>query len=136
MQEIDRHRSKGKTVTDSEIPEQRSASAGHHPQPFAPVRITTKRDKPVDTIVLFYLDDVPYSVPAKVPAAYVVGLLRDLRTSSEGAAVARIMTRLLGGDQAMRDLEEAEGLEIEQLNDILDVVKKMALAAASKATGK
>lgn len=139
-------------MTDSDIPAQRDPSLpGYAPHPTIPgattpvdlppqqfpaVRIATKRQTPVPTVILFYLDDVPYPIPSKVPASYVVAFLNDLRSVSEGAAISRMMTRLLGGETAMQDLQKAEGLEMEQLEEILNTVRKMSIAATRKATGK
>lgn len=122
-------------MTDSDIPAPRVPS-DPPAQSFTPVRVSTKRTSPPDTVILFYLDDVPYSIPREVPATFTVAMLNDAATYGENTMISRMMTRMLGGEQAMQDLEKAEGLTNEQLEEILSILRKMSLAAAKKVRGK
>lgn len=126
-------------MTDPNIPAPRvprPSAPSDIPAGFTAPRVATTRETPVERVVLFYLDDVPYSVPALVPANMIVAILNDAREYSEPVVIARMMARLLGGDQALRDLEQAEGLEDKQLEDILSVLRKMSMTATKRFTGK
>lgn len=92
--------------------------------PFEPVRIGRKK-KPADPgIVLFYLtgddgEDVPYSIPSKVPTGLTLEFLRLARTMGENAAAQRLLERLLGSE-AYLALEQSDEVGEDELQQIVD----------------
>jgi hypothetical protein len=87
---------------------------------FEPIRISRKAKKD-DGIVLFYLDDQPYTIPSRVSQGTALEFLRLARTMGEDAAAQRVLERLLGPD-AYRELEQSDDIDGEAMEQILRAV--------------
>ncbi|MFG3051906.1 hypothetical protein ACGFZP_13275 [Kitasatospora sp. NPDC048239] len=89
--------------------------------PFEPVRIGRKARPTDDGIVLFYLDDQPYRIPARISQGMTLEYLRLARTLGESAAAQRILERLLG-PEAYEALEQSDDVREEEMDQILRAV--------------
>jgi hypothetical protein len=95
-----------------------------------PIRLTTrpKTDAPEDTVVLFYIDDVPYRVPRKTRVNLALQVVDDMEVYGAGVAELRMLRRAIG-DDAYRALANHDDLEQGQLMDIARVVTQGTLGA-------
>jgi hypothetical protein len=85
---------------------------------FEPVRITTKTKAADPGVVLFYIDDIPYSIPSRVPQSIVLEFLRLSRTDGEMIAGQRLLERLLGADAYMA-MEQSDQIDDDALEQIM-----------------
>lgn len=99
------------------------------PQAFEPVRITTKPKTGTDRVVLFYLDDIPYSAPAKVSQGMTLEYLRLARTDGSNAAAQRMLERILGAEAYAR-VEQSDDIGEEELDQILAAVTSLLVGPA------
>ncbi|MGW6912592.1 hypothetical protein ACWGB8_02020 [Kitasatospora sp. NPDC054939] len=105
------------------------------PTPFEPIRIKSKTKEPGDNqVVLFYIDDRPFSVPSRVSQGMTLEYLRLARTMGESAAAQRILERLLG-PEAYAEVEQSDDIDDEALEQILAAVTSL-LVGPPDAEGK
>lgn len=92
--------------------------------PFEPIRIGRKKKTADPGVVLFYLtgddgEDIPYTIPSKVPTGLTLEFLRLARTMGENAAAQRLLERLLG-PAAYEALEQSAEVGDEELAQIIE----------------
>lgn len=87
---------------------------------------------PVETVVLFKIDDVEYRVPARPRVNLALQYLRDIRT--EGAFLAEmLLTERLVGEEGYAALCNHDGLDPADLARVSDYAAKLALGALEAA---
>jgi tetrahydromethanopterin S-methyltransferase subunit G len=101
---------------------------------FEPVRLTSK-PADVDRIVLFYVDDTEYSIPKRVGRNHGLRYLRTMRKQGEALAAQELLEVLIGEDgyQALMDCDD---LEDDQLDQIMNRLRDMALGEVEDEEGK
>ncbi|MEU1088968.1 hypothetical protein ABZ401_19395 [Streptomyces sp. NPDC005892] len=101
---------------------------------FEPVRLTSK-PADVDRIVLFYVDDTEYSIPQHVGRNHGLRYLRTMRRQGEALAAQELLEVLIGEDgyQALMDCDD---LTDEQLDQIMNRLRDMALGEVEDEEGK
>lgn len=102
---------------------------------FEPVRLTSKSDAPTDLVVLFYVDDEPYSIPKKISRGHGLRFLQTARKQGEALAAQELLETLIGED-GYEALMNCEGLEDEQLDKIMTRLRDEALGAVEDEGGK
>lgn len=109
-------------------PAKKPAPAEAAPSGLQPVRIGQREAKPVETVTLFYIDDVPYTMPALPSVQRGLQFLRESRDPKVGfaAAVDNLALDLIGEDN-LRALEESPKTTREDLADVFTVVRRIVL---------
>jgi len=82
----------------------------------------------VERVPLFYIDDVEYSMPAKIPGNVALKYLRKIRTDGVEVAGAWLLEEVIG-TEAYEALMNYDGLTIEQLNQVIAIVERHALGS-------
>ncbi|MEV5710178.1 hypothetical protein [Actinoallomurus sp. NPDC052274] len=91
------------------------------PEPSGVLRLKTKPKDPEARerrVVLFYIDDVAYSVPARPGAEVALQILDAMDERGQEAGIAFMLKKLLGVD-GYRALMNYEGLEREDLQQVI-----------------
>ncbi|MFI6140313.1 hypothetical protein ACIBCC_19260 [Streptomyces griseus] len=101
---------------------------------FEPVRLTSK-PADVDRIVLFYVDDEAYSIPKHVGRNHGLRYLRTMRRQGEALAAQELLEVLIGED-GYTALMDCEDLTDEQLDQIMNRLRDMALGEVEDEEGK
>lgn len=83
--------------------------------------------KDIETIDLFELDDVVYSVPAEVSAGVSLAYLEKQAEEGPDAAIFFIMKKLLG-DEAFDALKNHPNLKKDELEAVMSAVEGHVLA--------
>lgn len=98
------------------------------PEGLVPVRIGQREAAPEERVTLFYVDDVPYTIPARASVQRGLQFLRESRDPKVGfaAAVDNLALDLIGEDN-LRALEESPKVTREDLLDIINVVRQIVL---------
>jgi len=99
---------------------------------FEPVRITSKAE--VGRVVLFYVDDVAYTIPKKIGRNHGLRYLKTARRQGEAMAAQELMETLLGED-GYDALMDCDGLTDEDLDRIMTQLRDGALGEAEDDTG-
>lgn len=107
---------------------------------FEPVRLTSKPADTVERIVLFYVDDTEYSIPKQVGRNHGLRYLRTMRRQGEALAAQELLEVLIGED-GYTALMDCDDLTDEQLDQIMNRLRDMALGevedeAGGKAKGR
>lgn len=105
-------------------------------KPSAPrslVEIVTS-DEVVDTIPLFSIDGVVYSIPAEVSASMALRVLDESRKNGQEAAMAGALEELLGED-AYQALLSCKSLKVSDLEKIMEAVQVHVLGDLEGALG-
>lgn len=128
------------TTTSRRPPKKRAAKKTAAPTPatvdedFEPVRLTSKTDAPADRVVLFYVDDEPYTIPKKISRGHGLRFLRTMRRQGEAIAAQELMETLIGED-GYEALMNCDDLTDEDLDKIMDRLRDEALGAVEDETG-
>lgn len=77
------------------------------------VRLTTTAPPEQDQIVLFYIDDTPYTVPRTIPANMSMRFLQVVAHRGSGVASLLLFEEMLG-DDALEALRNCDGMTKEQ----------------------
>lgn len=93
---------------------------------FEPVRLSSTSTVPADRIVLFYVDDEEYSIPKKVGRNHGLRFLQTMRKQGEALAAQELLEVLIGED-GYKALMNCDDLEDEQLDQIMNRLRDMAL---------
>lgn len=105
-------------------------------KPFTPIQINT--DEPVEEVKyvpFFYIDDVEYTIPEKVPARVVATYLRDVRSQGDDRALANALIELCG-EEAWDALIDAEHVGDREMQQIMGVLSELLMGGMKKAMGK
>lgn len=103
------------------------------PEPL--VRIRTKGRAAPATVPLFQIDDEPwFEILDPVPASYVMGVIRDLRTMPYEVVIASLIDRVLGA-AAVDRLAKCDKMTREEAQQILDIVRDRVMGAMSLLDG-
>jgi hypothetical protein len=94
---------------------------------FEPPRLTTS-DQPADRVVLFYIDDRPYSIELKPGVNVGLKYLHLVRTVGENQAMGYLLEKLLGAE-GYEALMNYDDLTPEQFEKVCDVASKLTLGA-------
>lgn len=104
-------------------------------QPFTPIHIDTSEEVEEKREPFFYIDEVEYTIPVKVPANVVVQYFKDVKEKGAEYAVACAMEDMLGED-AMTALAETDEITDEQMQKIMAVIETKLLGTMKKVSGK
>lgn len=96
---------------------------------FEGVRLSRKEDKKIEQLDLFELDDVIYTIPAKVGYNFTVKAMEVAATAGDRTAQLWALQELIG-PKAYNALLEFDDLEEEDFEKILEVVDKVALGGS------
>ncbi|MFF0055683.1 hypothetical protein ACFYRI_14960 [Streptomyces microflavus] len=107
---------------------------------FEPVRLTSKPADTAERIVLFYVDDQEFSIPKQVGRNHGLRYLRTMRKQGEALAAQELLEVLIGED-GYTALMDCDDLTDEQLDQIMNRLRDMALGevedeAGGKAKGR
>ncbi|WUH94561.1 hypothetical protein OG900_33395 [Streptomyces sp. NBC_00433] len=102
---------------------------------YEPVRLTSKPEVEEERVVLFYVDDVEYSIPKKIGRNYGLRYLRTARRQGEALASQELLEVLIGED-GYQALMDCDGLEDEDLDRIMEQLRDGALGAVEEEPGK
>lgn len=92
--------------------------------------------KKADRVVLFTIDDVEYSVPAKPGPNVTLKFLDEMRrTGNEMFAALGLLEAMLGKEK-YQDLLNYDELEDDTLGDILEQVVNLAMSRVEGPAGK
>lgn len=92
---------------------------------FEPIRIDTTVEPPkVEKIVLFYIDDTPYEIPARIQPNVALGALRVIAEDGYIAGINFMLMRSVG-ETALRALEACQHVTGAQIQELLGQVKDM-----------
>ncbi len=100
------------------------------PGDFTPVQLSTKA--PVveeERIPIFYVDDVEYTVPKKIPRSLSLKIMRTARLQGDLAASQELMEAVMGED-AYIALMNCESVTDEQLDQISQFINDLAMGQA------
>lgn len=89
-----------------------------------------------DRVVLFTIDDVEFSVPAKPGPNITLKFLNELRKSGNEMFAALVLLESMLGAEKYEALLDYEELDETLLNDILDQVVTLAMGRVEDAAGK
>jgi hypothetical protein len=94
---------------------------------FEPPRLTTSTE-PAKRVVLFYINDRPYSIVLKPGVNVGLKYLHLVRTVGENQAMGYLLEKLLGteGYEALMDYDD---LTPEQFESVCDVASNLTLGA-------
>lgn len=84
------------------------------------------KNQPVETVPVFEIDDVVYSMPARVPGSIALQLIERMAEEGELVAVIWAFRKVLG-DEAYEALRDCDDVEPEQMTEILDGVSDRIL---------
>jgi hypothetical protein len=101
---------------------------------FEPVRLTSKSDAPADRVVLFYVDDEPYTIPKKISRGHGLRFLQTMRKQGEALAAQELLEVLIGED-GYEALMNCDDLEDDDLDKIMNRLRDEALGAVEEETG-
>ena len=92
-------------------------------------------DNVAESIELFTIDDVAYSIPSKPRVNVALKYLRLARTQGQDMAVGWLLEELLGeaGYTALMDYDD---LTVEDLTSVAQAAVKVVLGAMEDATGE
>ncbi|MEU1272978.1 hypothetical protein [Streptomyces sp. NPDC005799] len=93
---------------------------------FEPIRIAANDEVPEERVPLFYIGDDEYTIPEHIPRGVALQYLRHASEVGHELATAPLLIRVLGED-AYTALEESKALEDEQLEDIVNIIIRLAL---------
>jgi len=92
--------------------------------------------KKKDRVVLFTIDDVEYSVPAKPGVNVTLKFLNEMRKSGNEMFAALGLLEAMLGEEKYNELLDYEELEDELLGQILEQVVKLAMDRVEENQGK
>lgn len=97
-----------------------------------PLRLTSKPE--AERVVLFYVDDTPYSIPKVIGRNHGLRYLKTARRQGEAMAAQELMETLLGED-GYDALMDCEGLTDDDLDAITTRLRDGALGEVEDETG-
>jgi hypothetical protein len=107
------------------------------PREFEPVRIKSGTGEKIAEVPLFYIDDVEYTIPERIPAALTVRLIDQLADGQDEAhVISRTIRDDILGRDAMKALRNSPDVTNEQVEQILDIVGDMLVGALESSVGK
>lgn len=92
--------------------------------------------KPKARIVLFTIDDVEFSVPAKPSASVTLRFLDEMRRTGNEMYAAMSLLEAMLGKEKYQDLLAYDELEDELLGEILSQVVELAMGTVDVVAGK
>lgn len=93
------------------------------------LRLTRKKDaEPEKRVVVFYIDDEAYSVPAHPGAEIGLKMLQLMETRGQEAATYYMLVTMLGED-GYRALMEYKNLPPEAMKQVVDKINEIANGA-------
>ncbi|MER7814548.1 hypothetical protein [Streptomyces sp. NPDC096153] len=109
------------------------AAPSQPPEGFEPVRLSSKQSEPKaeDRVVLFYVDDEPYTVPKRIGRNHGLRYLRTARRQGEPIAAQELLETLIGED-GYEALMNCDDLEDDQLDQIMNRLRDEALGAVEE----
>lgn len=86
-------------------------------EPSSIIRLKTKPKTRQKRVVLFYIDDRPYSVPAKPGAEVSLQILDAMERLGQEAGIAFMLKKLLGveGYNALMNYEDLDADDLQQV---------------------
>jgi hypothetical protein len=102
---------------------------------FEPVRIVADDEVVEERVPLFYIGDTEYTIPKEIPKGVALQYLRHAAEVGHELATAPLLVRVLGEDAYMA-LERSKGLKDDQLEQIVDIIIKLALGDQEEKGGK
>jgi hypothetical protein len=102
---------------------------------FEPVRIVADDEVVEERVPLFYIGDTEYTIPKEIPKGVALQYLRHAAEVGHELATAPLLVRVLGEDAYMA-LEQSKGLKDAQLEQIVDIIIKLALGDQEEKGGK
>jgi len=115
-------------------PTQRKTTKSRRPSADVPdvVRLSTSAKRaPVETVPVFYIDDVEYSMPRRVHPNVGLQYLRMARDKGPEIAVVWLLEEVLG-TEGYEALMGYDALTDEQLGQVMEIIKRNALGAQEK----
>lgn len=103
---------------------------------FEPIRIVSRTEEERaqdDRVVLFYLGDKEYTIPAKPRTNVAIKYLRDIRSEGDEIAQANMLVGLLG-EEGFDALCDAEDILPEQFEAIVSIAAAKTLGALENTT--
>ncbi len=105
------------------------------PEVASIVRLKTKPPEREKRIVVFYVDDVPYSIPAKPGAEIGLAYLKMVKERGQEAGIAYMLETMLGED-GYDALMNYKGLEIEDLSKVVQKIREVTMGALELPKGR
>ncbi|WP_030506359.1 hypothetical protein [Microbispora rosea] len=92
---------------------------------------TTAAPAEVEKVPLFSIDDVEYGMPARIGTNIALKYLRMVRTQGSDVAEAWLLEEVLGAE-AYEALMEYDQLTVDQLNQVMAIVRDHVLGQAEQ----
>jgi hypothetical protein len=105
---------------------------------FEPLHLTTKRPEnraPEERAVLFTLDDREFTIPKRFPPNLGLRVIRTQRRQGLDVAAAELLEEVIG-DEAYDALVNYPDLEPEHLEQLMQIVVKLAMGALDVPKGR
>jgi hypothetical protein len=94
---------------------------------YEPVRLTKRTGKPVDRLPVFYVDDVEYSMPARVEFGDAVKLQNAMNLQPTELQKAFVLVSTLCGEEAFRAMENDASMTDADFEAVLKILSDHAL---------
>jgi hypothetical protein len=117
-----------RTAVKKRTPVKKTTAPPAVAEDFEPVRLSSTPAAPEDRVVLFYVDDEPYSVPKKIGRNHGLRYLRTVRKQGEALAAQELLEVLIGED-GYNALMNCDDLNDDDLDRIMDRLRDEALGA-------
>lgn len=105
-------------------------------KPFEPIHIDSNAPvEEVKEVPFFYVDDIEYTIPDKVPASIVTQYFKDVRNRGEDYALATALIDLCG-EEAWDALNESPNVNDQQMQQIMGILSELLMGGMKKALGK